>query len=158
MRLDHKSPVIKRAIRAMMLMLAVSALFAACGVRDDAARRAELSPPRTTLAPLPQSAPALPFADNPDPALCGVPATWHGDDPAWVTGEYAGELVEPVVFLYDSHLRREVIGQVPHGGRVEIQLSQSNPELNYYRVRSLDMQPLQEGWLPAPFLSFEPVT
>ena len=148
-----------QACRLSALVVVMGASLAGCGMRSHAETATPPSPQATTtLAPLPLAAPALPFADNPDPALCGVPRAWLDDEPAWVTGEYGGELVQPVVYLYDSHLRNEVIGQIPHGGRVEIELSQSNPELDYYRVRSLDMQPVQEGWLPAPFLSFEPVT
>jgi len=96
--------------------------------------------------------PSLPFADNPDPTQCGIPTPWGKDDPAWVTGLYQGKLVQPLVYLYDSHGRREVVGQIPHGGRVRIVLTQANPALDYYFVRSLDRQPAQEGWLPAPFV------
>lgn len=147
-----------RACRLSALVFVMGASLAGCAVSGDADTSA--GPPQhatATLGPLPIAAPPLPFADNPDPTLCGVPRAWLDDEPAWVAGLYAGELVQPVVYLYDSHLRNEVIGQIPHGGRVEIELSQSNPELDFYRVRSLDMQPVQEGWLPAPFLSFEPV-
>ena len=49
-------------------------------------------------APLP-SVPPLPFADNPDPTQCGIPAPWGKDDPAWITGIYLGEVVQPVVPL-----------------------------------------------------------
>lgn len=159
MRIERRRRTAKRACRMTTLIVVLSALLTGCGTRGEADVEDRTSPPGTaTLASLPLTAPPLPFADNPDPALCGVPRAWLDDEPARVTGVYAGELVQPVVFLYDSHLRNEVIGQIPHGGRVEIELSQSNPELDYYRVRSLDMQPVQEGWLPAPFLSFEPVT
>ena len=103
-------------------------------------------------APLPVSVPPLPFADNPDPEACGIPREWGRDEPGTVTGIYEGELVQPVVYLYDSHLRREVVGQIPDGGRVQILLAQSNPVLDYYLVRSLDLDQAQEGWVPAPFL------
>jgi hypothetical protein len=102
--------------------------------------------------PLPVDMPPLPFADNPDPRACGIPRPWGKDDPATLTGMHEGELVQPVVFLYDSHLRASVVGQIPHGGRVQIVLYQSNPVLDYYLVRSLDLPEPQEGWVPAPFV------
>jgi hypothetical protein len=74
--------------------------------------------------------PPLPFPDNPDPAQCGIPVQWSGADVAFVTGVWDGELVQPEVLLYDSHLRREIVGRIPHGGRVVIELSQANPVLN----------------------------
>ena len=52
-------------------------------------------------------------------------------------------------------MRREVVGQIPSGGRVRILLHQPNPVLDYYLVRLLDMDQPQKGWLPAPFLAFE---
>jgi hypothetical protein len=113
--------------------------------------------PTPTLGPLPAVAPELPFDDNPDPTQCGIPVTWTRADEAWISGVYEGELIQPVVYLYDSHLRRTVIGQIPHGSRVEITLSQTNPVLNYYHVRSRDLSPVQEGWIPSPFVAFEPV-
>jgi len=110
------------------------------------------------LGSLPVHVPALPFPDNPDPTQCGIPTVWGLDDPAWISGYYQGELVPPMVYLYDSHLRTKVVGQIPHGGCVRIKLSQANPTLHYYLVRSLDLEPIQEGWIPAPFVSFEPVS
>jgi hypothetical protein len=111
------------------------------------------STPVAALGMLPATVPALPFADNPDPEACGIPRVWGRDDPGRVTGVYAGDLIQPIVYLYDSHLRREVVGQIPDGGRVQILLSQSNPVLDYYLVRSLDLDQPQEGWIPAPFLA-----
>lgn len=108
-----------------------------------------------SLGPLPQRAPDLPFADNPDPTQCGIPAPWLARDPVWMTGYYQGTLVQPVIYLYDSHLRREVVGQIPSGSRIEITLSQTNPELNYFHVSSLDLSPPQAGWVPAPFVTFD---
>ena len=101
--------------------------------------------------------PALPFPDNPDPDACGIPREWGQDDPAWLSGHYDGELVQPTVFLYDSHLRKSVVGKAPTGTKVEVVLFQSNPVLNYYMVRTIDEENPEEGWVPAPFLSFEPV-
>ncbi|MDX1524244.1 MAG: hypothetical protein R3264_21620 [Anaerolineae bacterium] len=100
--------------------------------------------------------PPLPFPDNPDPALCGIPRQWSSDEPAYLSGIYENELIQPIVFLYDSHLRRKVVAQAPHGSRVKILLSQSNPELDYFMVKVIGAEPPNEGWVPAPFVSFEP--
>lgn len=101
--------------------------------------------------------PDLPFADNPDPTLCGIPAPWGLEDPAWLTGYYEGDLIEPAVHLYNSHARGGVTGIAPHGSRVQVIFYQQNPQLNYYLVKTLDLEPTQQGWVPAPFISFEPV-
>lgn len=103
--------------------------------------------------------PELPFADNPDPLLCGIPTPYGTrNNTAWLTGEYEGDLLQPVVYLYRDHLREEVIAIAPHGAEVEIVLYQSNPQLDYFMVR-IPTAPVgqREGWVPAPFLSFEPV-
>lgn len=148
---------IERKWTAILLLAFVTTASIACGgARDGAVVEAE-QPPTVTPAALPISVPPLPFDDNPDPDQCGIPTAWGKDDPAWLTGVWEGELIQPVVYLYDSHLRREVVGQIPHGGRVEIQLFQSNPVLHFYRVRSLDEDVTQEGWVPAPFVSLDPV-
>lgn len=98
--------------------------------------------------------PALPFADNPDPDQCGIPVQWGEDRIAWLNGVYSGELIEPEVYLYDSHLRLSIKGRAPHGSRVEILLYQENPVLDYYLVKTIDLDPSLEGWVPAPFISF----
>lgn len=101
--------------------------------------------------------PTLPFPDNPDPDQCGIPQQWGQDDPAWLSGYYEGELIQSTVLLYDSHLRKSIIGAAPTGSKVEVILYQSNPVLDYYLVRTLETEEPQEGWVPAPFLSFEPI-
>lgn len=101
--------------------------------------------------------PPLPFPDNPDPSLCGIPTLWGRDEPAWLNGFYEGELVRPVIFLYDSHLRQKIVTQGEHGSQVKILLSQSNPQLNYFLVKLVNVPPPNEGWVPAPFISFEPI-
>ncbi len=101
--------------------------------------------------------PDLPFEDNPDPNACGIPVQWGSDGQAWLTGEYEGELIQPTVLLYDSHLRQNVVASAPHGAEVEIVLFQENPVLDYYLVKIPGAQ-AQEGWIPAPFLAFEPVS
>ena len=43
--------------------------------------------------------PELPFEDNPDPTLCGIPEPWGEAGRAWLTGVYEGELIQPEVLL-----------------------------------------------------------
>ncbi|HUG08199.1 MAG TPA: hypothetical protein VMP13_04810 [Acidimicrobiia bacterium] len=101
--------------------------------------------------------PPLPFDDNPDPSQCGIPVQWGDEDNlAWLSGFWRGELIQPEVLIYDSHLRKSVAGGAPHGTLVEIVLYQENPVLDYYMVR-IPGSPAQVGWIPEPFLSFEPV-
>ena len=98
--------------------------------------------------------PDLPFEDNPDPSLCGIPQPWGDDDPAWLTGYYEGELIQADVLLYDSHLRRSIVGSAPSGSEVEILLYQVNPSLNYYLVRTVGLEGNMQCWVPAPFVAF----
>ncbi len=122
-------------MRPMLIWLVALALLSGC-------QRAQAAPSQP-----------LPFVDNPDPTLCGIPEP--DERTGTVTGEYDGKLVQPVVYLYNSHLRSEIVGQLYPGTRVQIELSQSNPALNYYFVRSLGVSPTQAGWIPAPFLEIE---
>lgn len=103
-------------------------------------------------APLPAVPPPLPFQDNPDPSLCGIPQP--DGRQGVVTGEYGGEVAQPIVYLYDSHSRNQVVGQVYPGTRVKVEFSQINPELDFYFVRTIGVTPAQSGWIPAPFLVF----
>lgn len=103
-------------------------------------------------APLPAIPPPLPFHDNPDPTLCGIPQP--DGRQGTVTGKYTGEVVQPIIYLYDSHSRNQVVGQVYPGTRVKVEFSQINPELNFYFVRTIGVTPAQSGWIPAPFLVF----
>lgn len=121
-------------------------ILAACG-------RADAAPTVAPSAPLPKKAPPLPFRDNPDPTLCGIPEPDGRTGVA--TGEFEGELVQPIVYLYDSHMRRAVVGQVYPGTRLRVELRQNNPTLNYYFVRTIHVEPAQSGWIPAPFIEFE---
>ena len=103
--------------------------------------------------------PDLPFFDNPDPNQCGIPIIWGGsNDRAWLTGMYEGELVQPTVLLYDSHLRMQITAQAAHGTAVTIIMYQQNPVVDYYYVEIDGADGPNKGWLPAPFLSFEPVS
>ncbi len=98
--------------------------------------------------------PDLPFPDNPDPSLCGIPLPWNGQEQAWLTGIYDDELIQPEVLLYNSHLRLDITASAPHGTEVTVILHQANPVLDYYLVDLPDQAP---AWIPEPFLSFEPV-
>lgn len=102
--------------------------------------------------------PSLPFPDNPDPALCGIPTPWGPDNHAWLTGLYEGEMVQPVVLLFDSHLRLDIVMRAAHGSEVKVILYQQNPVTDYYLVKIAGAEPPNEGWVPGPFLSFSPVT
>jgi hypothetical protein len=101
--------------------------------------------------------PDLPFPDNPDPSLCGIPTQWGPNGTAWLSGTYQGELIQSDVLLYDSHLRLNVTTQAPHGSEVEILLFQQNPVTDYYMVKIKDAETPNEGWIPEHFLSFEQV-
>lgn len=100
--------------------------------------------------------PDLPFADNPDPTVCGIPVQWGSDTPAWLNGIYEGTMLQADVLLYDSHQRFSLTGSAPHGTQVEILLYQENPVLDFYLVKTIGPDP-QEGWIPAPLLSFDPI-
>ncbi|MGQ9850757.1 MAG: hypothetical protein ACUVSU_12000, partial [Aggregatilineaceae bacterium] len=95
--------------------------------------------------------------DNPDPSQCGIPSQWSGDARAWLNGYYAGELIQPIVFLYESHSRLRISAQAPHGSEVKILLYQHNPVVDYYLVKVVGLEGPNEGWIPEPLLSFEPV-
>jgi hypothetical protein len=99
--------------------------------------------------------PALPFPDNIDPAECGIPEPWNGQERARLTGMYEGRLVEPTVHMYNSHSRNRVVGRAPSGAAVRIKMYQANPTLNFYLVRTVDHDPPQEGWVPAPFVQLD---
>ena len=104
-------------------------------------------------APLPAAIPTLPFTDNPNPTLCGIPQPVKLEGIAH--GEVDGALAGPVIYLYASHAREEITGQIFPGTRVAILLSQSNPTLDYYFVKTINVTPAQEGWIPAPFVAVQ---
>jgi hypothetical protein len=153
--------MVRPATTTVLLMLALT--VAACGsTGSDSATQA----PTTIGAHLgtlsdgslarDPDVPDLPFPDNPDPDACGIPRPWGDGGQAWLTGTWEGELIEPEVLLYDSHLRRSITGSAPHRSEVRIVLFQENPTLDYYFVEVVD-DPTQDGWVPAPFLSLDPV-
>lgn len=95
--------------------------------------------------------PELPFPDNPDPNACGIPTVWNGET-VQIEGTFQGQLVEPTVYLYDSHERLHIAGAVPSGTTARVELYQGNPVLDFYYVRADTPAGPQSGWVPAPFL------
>jgi hypothetical protein len=122
----------------------------------EADTQSAVQDPQTLPIESPSAVPDLPFPDNADPALCGIPVQWNQSDLAYLYGYYDDQLIQPEIFLYDSHLRREVVGKSPHGTQVQILLSQSNPTLDYYFIKVIGGDVVIEGWVPAPFVTFEP--
>jgi hypothetical protein len=167
-----------RYIWLTILGLGLLGLMAACtaadlteGAAEDTAETAvaQTSPtPFLTIEPIfaariaaerDPNIPDLPFFDNPDPDQCGIPILWGSvNNKAWLTGMYEGELVQPTVLLYDSHLRMQIMAEAPHGTAVTIIMYQQNPVVDYYYVQIDGVDGPNKGWLPAPFLSFEPVS
>jgi hypothetical protein len=140
--------------RLWVFFLGLFGLLAACGSQPVTPTAIETYEFRQRAPNVPE----LPFADNPDPSLCGIPTRWGKEDPAWLSGYYEGELVQTVVYLYDSHLRYEITGAAPTGTPVKILFYQENPQLDYYLVETIELEEKQSGWVPAPFLSFDPVS
>ena len=144
------------------MLVAVVIAVSGCGSTGDDTRSAAPETSAATSVVTGESltrdpdVPDLPFADNPDPDACGIPRPWGDGGQAWLTGTWEGELIEPEVLLYDSHLRRSITGSAPHGSEVRIVLFQENPTLDYYLVEVVN-DPTQDGWVPAPFLSLDPV-
>lgn len=143
----------------ILIALGLAVLFAGCSKQTIPSEPAmtPTSEDQSTIFYQNAVVPELPFDDNPDPSACGIPVNWGDERPAWLTGYYQGELIQPIIFLYDSHLRLSIKGQAPSGSRVRVVLFQENPVLDYYLVKTVDHQPKQQGWVPAPFLSFKPV-
>lgn len=110
--------------------------------------------PAAALGQLPSTPPPLPFADSQDTDPSGTTIEWRDDRPAWPTSIYEGRVLGLAAYLYDSPRRDRVIGQVLHRSRVQI-LRHQEGEPGYYFVRSLEMDPVQEGWLPAPLVTFQ---
>ena len=127
------------ALVVLMLLLAACASGGAVTTAPD--------------APLPATVPPLPFTDNPDPTLCGIPQPVKLE--GIVHSEVDGVLVGPVLYLFESHARQKITGQIFPGTRVAILLSQSNPTLDYYFVKTINVTPAQEGWIPAPFVAVQ---
>ena len=96
--------------------------------------------------------PPLPFPGNADPGQCGIPQALGDHVTGVLDGHYQGVLVEPTVYLYDSHARTAVTGEAPSGTRVQLLYYQSNPTLDDYMVRVSTAHSSFEGWVPAPFV------
>lgn len=152
-------------VKKVLLLLAAGLGLSSCG-----AEGVVTAVPATTQPPAHETAaawialhrdpdvPLLPFPDNPDPDQCGIPTAWGDDGMAWLNGVYEGELVQPTVLLYDSHSRLSIVAEAAHGTAVQIILYQQNPVLDYYLVKIEGAPKPNEGWVPGPFLSFNPVT
>jgi hypothetical protein len=138
-----------------VLLTLIMVAAAACSPAADVPASVAVSDAAISAEPIRPTrdadVPDLPFADNPDPNACGIPMPWHVSQ-AWVNGVYRDQLIEPTVFLYDSHERLDVVGRVPSGTAVEVQLYQANPVLDLYFVRADTPSGPQKGWVPAPSL------
>lgn len=151
--------------RTIILFVLAAMWLAACVSESAAGRVAthsgELSAQETAVAWIAANrdpdVPPLPFPDNPDPDQCGIPTAWGDGGIAWLSGIYEGELVQPTIMLYDSHSRLRITAEAPHGAQVQIILYQQNPILDYYLIKIKGAPKPNEGWVPGPFLSFEPV-
>ncbi len=143
-RKGHSHTGISRAIACIAVGFAL--LMAGCS-----ANPAVVAAPSE---PIPQTPPPLPFDDNPDPTLCGIPT--QDNRRGIAHGEIEGELASPIIYLYESHVRQRITGQIYPGAEVQILLSQSNPTLDYHFVKTINVEPPQEGWIPAPFVAAEP--
>lgn len=144
----------QQPLQFMSMLVALTLLLAACAPVATPTDQPMVTHDSQLLIDRDPDVPDLPFPDNPDPTQCGIPIQWGTDDPAWLTGYYEGELVQPTVFFYDSHLRYSVAGAAPSGTEVRVVLYQQNPALDYYQVETIHLDPPQRGWVPAPFLTF----
>lgn len=179
-RPDIRNRSLTTLVITALSLVALAVLLASCSQLRDFARAERNKPqagthvasslPDATIPPLEPTyaamlaerrnpdVPQLPFPDNPDPSQCGIPTPWGANSQAWLNGIYEGEVVQPVVLLYDSHLRLDIRAQAAHGSEVEVLLYQQNPVTDYYLVKLKGAEPPSEGWVPGPFLSFEPVS
>jgi hypothetical protein len=113
---------LQQAVQLMSVFLALTMLLAACASVAVPTEAPAVTHDTQELIKRDPDVPELPFPDNPDPTQCGIPVRWGKDDPAWLTGYYEGEMVQPAVFFYDSHLRYSVVGTAPSGTEVRIVL------------------------------------
>lgn len=155
---DHDDPITTTTadrgarLRPIAALLAAALVLALGALHTRAAADTEDSL-LLPAADAPIAVPTFVFDDNPDPDQCGIPQPMGSGYTGTLHGTVDGELVEPMVYLYDSHLRAEVRGQVRAGSGVEVVMVQLNPVLDYYFVRfRADDGRSVEGWVPAPFL------
>jgi hypothetical protein len=148
------------------LLVFFALALSACSSGGSALAPTERARPQAELEPTyaamiatqrDSSIPELPFPDNRDPDQCGIPIPWGEGGTAYLTGFYQAQLVAREVILYDSHLRLQIAASAPHGSKVRVLLYQQNPETDYYLVKVEGASAPNEGWVPGPFLSFEPV-
>lgn len=99
--------------------------------------------------------PELPFPSEQDPLLCGLPQALGAGVTGRVDGYFRGELVEPEVHLYDSHLRRKVVGHLPNGALVIVTMFQDNPVLDFYFVTAETDAGTLKGWIPEEYLDLD---
>ncbi|TVR85034.1 MAG: hypothetical protein EA416_17735 [Trueperaceae bacterium] len=136
------------ALVAAAVVLALGALATHAGAETDPSAALVLPTPDAPI-----EVPTFVFDDNPDPDQCGIPQPMGSGYTGTLHGSVDGVVVEPMVHLYDSHLRSEVHGTVQAGSVVEVVMYQSNPVLDFYLVRfRADDGRSVEGWVPAPFL------
>lgn len=143
-------------LRRIAAPLAAAALLAlgAMHARAEADDRAVLVLPAPDA---PIAVPAFAFDDNPDPDQCGIPQPMGSGYSGTLHGTVDGALVEPRVYLYDSHLRSAVRGTLRAGSVVEVVMYQSNPVLDFFFVRFRgDDGRSVEGWVPAPLIDVHP--
>lgn len=123
-----------RAWKRLILVLLIGGLMlSSCWAGAATIRQAPTDP-------LPATVPALPFANTPDPTLCGIPEP--DGRQGTVTGEYGGKLGRPIVYLYNSHLMNAITDQVYPSTQVKIELRQNNPTLNFYFVKTIGVEPV----------------
>ena len=147
--------VLRLAVGLGVLVVLAAACSGSTRGRSGPAPTEPPVPAATSTIERDADVPELPFPDNPDPNACGIPTLWPAY-PAWVNGVYQDRLIEPTVWLYDSHERLHIVGAVPSGTAVQVELYQANPVLDFYYVRAETPAGPQKGWVPAPFLQFTP--
>lgn len=136
------------ALATAAVVLALGAWSTRADAETDASAALVLP---TADAPI--EVPTFVFDDNPDPDQCGIPQPMGSGYTGTLHGSVDGEVVEPMVYLYDSHLRVQVLGTVRAGSVVEVVMFQLNPVLDYYFVRyRADDGRSVEGWVPAPLI------
>jgi len=139
----------------MLLVLGTACAGSARSAATPVRAETSIAEAPTTRVERDPDVPQLPFPDNPDPNACGIPTSFGGSR-AWVSGVFQSQIVEPTVLLYDSHERKHITGAVPSGTQVQVELYQNNPVLDFYFVHAETPTGPQKGWVPAPFLQFNP--
>lgn len=97
--------------------------------------------------------PVLPFPDNADSRQCGIPNRLGDTYEGQLSGVYGGQMVEPLVYLYDSHARDQVVARVKSGTKARGVLLVVGPQLNYLLVKTDMNGRTVQGWVPEPFFT-----